>query len=950
MSQFFSLSILPDTLMIAEPGLVGLSWSDIITTGFKHPFIKSDWGTDDKLIGSMGNYYLLGAHLERSPVVQGGVRSRTLRMPAGAAAAGLTFNISGGDIGNVINLVPRWAIHAVYFNKGIASKYLVSYNRLIWNEYLAGFNGPLAVGSLLDRTLSGVPYFEKYMVTGFKKGDRLMEAQHHSRSPEAAALLTRARSGRGASSVTYSSASPPPGLLEGGSFIPGAKYYNRSTTIKLPSQSASDISSELISLTPAYNFYLNNNAKYESIIEDMPEAALPNFYLVHNAFNNLLVNGGLDAPRGAYRSQITLNDFIPWDNIVSQATKKSYYQLWTEEAQRLKNPQGIVSYDFMMDKSIQLYSHVEVNSSNLSILDDYDATIRDVPMFVEIRIDHRSDNDITRTMPGPSEPGQITMGPVDEEGRQTAMWMPALPRTDQNTTFVKMLKDSGLYDLVMNIIISRDTGLAPSERHTIQTFERQQVATQSPSALPGEIIDQSLTNSLETKRLTLPNGTIKWFMNLESLLDQLRTALQNSQIGMINHYQNPDNAFIVGAAVPGTTTTSFLANPTTAAGLNLIDPKNLTQRFPARIQNGVVIEPAQVVAGLPMPSGDSPFYPILALVRLQNWKATYDENIQSFMRDFEELLKLRDAYSETLLYKIEKRVVPSGTSIPINESGGYDIDPVQIFYLAVPGSENPFPAGTLKYIDSQVKYNTLYQYDVKQIRLVQGSQYFYNNINIGNALTGNGKAVGNALGMYKETSLSLTSPDEWDEKAFDTYTWERNDTAIKNKVSGYFVHNSTLLGFASANAGAMTIDDVEDVIDNQRTDVVKIKLLPGHGIMNNAEGGAVTQPSPFVGGIPGGTPGLPSAPISPCTDRHFEMWQASGAGNTDFDLAHYRAIYDCPAGPLATWRIREKVLPGRPASPAPGLAETIMHTVLDEAGEEGEDSLVTTLTIGRSPL
>ena len=105
----------------------------------------------------------------------------------------------------------------------------------------------------------------------------------------------------------------------------------------------------------------------------------------------------------------------------------------------------------------------------------------------------------------------------------------------------------------------------------------------------------------------------------------------------------------------------------------------------------------------------------------------------------EDLLKGKGSYTETLIYKIEKRRVVDGTPGPV----------VQTFYIPrVPG-RNGF-----RYIDSQVFYGIQYQYDISPINLVIGSAWTYNDILLhygGSLQLGTGHALGNALGFYLET-------------------------------------------------------------------------------------------------------------------------------------------------------------------------------------------------------
>ena len=117
---------------------------------------------------------------------------------------------------------------------------------------------------------------------------------------------------------------------------------------------------------------------------------------------------------------------------------------------------------------------------------------------------------------------------------------------------------------------------------------------------------------------------------------------------------------------------------------------------------------------------------------------------KNLMRTIKEYQEGENCYSETLMFKIEKRVVPPNLlSIPLQDLDNHT--PVQTIYI--PNDDN---LNNIEYIDSQVIYGTRYQYDIKTIKYVVGSQVSYSEVRAPGE-TGYGKAVGNALGFYKET-------------------------------------------------------------------------------------------------------------------------------------------------------------------------------------------------------
>lgn len=89
--------------------------------------------------------------------------------------------------------------------------------------------------------------------------------------------------------------------------------------------------------------------------------------------------------------------------------------------------------------------------------------------------------------------------------------------------------------------------------------------------------------------------------------------------------------------------------------------------------------------------------------------------IKSKYRSFEDIMDGKLAYSETILYRIEKRLA--------DNQGNAIGDVIQNFYVS-----NSNLIDTLKFIDIQVKYNTRYRYDIFAFQLVIGNKYMYTNL------------------------------------------------------------------------------------------------------------------------------------------------------------------------------------------------------------------------------
>jgi len=117
--------------------------------------------------------------------------------------------------------------------------------------------------------------------------------------------------------------------------------------------------------------------------------------------------------------------------------------------------------------------------------------------------------------------------------------------------------------------------------------------------------------------------------------------------------------------------------------------------------------------------------------------------------DFTDIMNGEDCYSETLVYKIEKRRV----DIDGNES-----DVIQTIYIPKVMNGAAPSTNSFRYIDTQVFYGQRYKYDIKPIRVVVGNSYKYSNIQVSSDLVptaGNGLALGNALGFFKEEGQDI---------------------------------------------------------------------------------------------------------------------------------------------------------------------------------------------------
>ena len=116
--------------------------------------------------------------------------------------------------------------------------------------------------------------------------------------------------------------------------------------------------------------------------------------------------------------------------------------------------------------------------------------------------------------------------------------------------------------------------------------------------------------------------------------------------------------------------------------------------------------------------------------------------------------------SEAIMYIVEKREVPAGQASVASD------DPSTVVQTLFFGRDvRALGAGASRrgvhYYDTQIKYGVRYQYDMKQVRLVFGNKYKYQpgtTVSVVNSLqTGQGRALGNALGLFAPENHWLTT-------------------------------------------------------------------------------------------------------------------------------------------------------------------------------------------------
>ena len=238
-------------------------------------------------------------------------------------------------------------------------------------------------------------------------------------------------------------------------------------------------------------------------------------------------------------------------------------------------------------------------------------------------------------------------------------------------------------------------------------------------------------------------------------------------------------------------------------------------------------------------------------------------------------------HSDTpIMYMVEKRVIPVGQlSADPNDSSTV----VQRFFF---GRDITTGQKGITYYDTQIKYGVRYQYDIKQIRLVVGERYYYHNhASITNSgSVHQGRAIGNALGFYAEESIDITSTQTFqianNLEGF-SYLPENEETPfipVTGAHQGYYVYKIPVLAeigstvanindiFGSGQVGDYPPGELafaksrnpNSASDNIDLNLLLIRIRGGDGFDGNFDGGAIGVAA---------TGSIPSAPFPPGVDE-----------------------------------------------------------------------------------
>ena len=571
-----------------------------------------------------------------------------------------------------------------------------------------------------------------------------------------------------------------------------------------------------ITVQAVYNFFLDTMPAYEQVTSDLPEAILPNFYICETELRNT----GRTTYSPDYKNIITLyagvdgnldrmEDWFVENSTeagYTETTSKSYYQAYASSLQAVKSDEA--NYNALKTQYNNRSKNIAVLHSDVGALNRTDRVISS---------EYFASDQVTSALSFLPFYNIVTVGADQYRATQLGVEGEVLAAG----SFFSGLFDVPNFDaesfidlLQMYIITMIEKGINPSAQ--FHAFSRQDNPTQT-------VVTASLYFDLSKPSAgagSLP-GVPAQYDGFEKYADFLAERITENISSLDDFSQD----------VP--------------------DPNNPGNQYWER-DNVVLIRDYSNTPGWvddnafppppDMPPGPQVYNPPYATAVADFYDKLHTFDIELPVRDFDDLLGNQGAFSETILYKIDKRVVDSAGNVSSNIA--------QTIYLSPKFAQG----GNLQYIDSQVRYGVRYQYDIQQVRVVFGNQYQYDDLQIYTAgYAGYGRAVGNALGFFRATAEDI-KVDAYVQTHLNAPYIDppTKDTDFKTSQKGYF-------GVAPSNASEITLEawnymaQGSNFGDNTKLSKVNLIFKRGFGDNGNPTGGAMSGEYTPPSGLPEAT-------------------------------------------------------------------------------------------------
>ena len=730
-----------DSYLLVNSNLIGLR-NRVVKAGSRGNYaLRSSWGTDDRLRGVLGSYYV------NYPM--GGSRQGQRNL-ANFAADKITHGWHLQQVKNIpLSLVPISTIDDHLGPK--SGKYLIKLDKDAWNA----LSWRPATRDLLRKRIEisgeeeGDPYWGFFIKQGFPGG-----------------------------SLGANSGILPPATINTNNLYVDHTMFYRTPSSDSKIRQASEMNLKVESI---YNYYADTTPEYEVISLEASEPMLTNFYCLESESRN--TGSTLNSPD--YFGQITLDGQLqelnidgdpepdPWFQTVegpaggfTESDTVQLYTLYSKGLQIIKNTTGLEGLKAVFNrkyKNIVILNSDLDTMSNLVTRDDQTSGLRNLPFYNKITIGRDEDS--------VSDPDGIIKG---------------------RSFFGRLILD-----------LNRELGQGAGDSliDVMQLYIVQNIETPAQAAPSANFTKRTLTRLSDTNPgsnvLGVGSTVVTFNFNMDKFLEDCNSVRMGALFDRINENETTDDNFIL--------------------------IRNYNQGAqPATIES--------VKAFQTLNEDDRINYPIRSTDQI--------------------ILENKRCYNETLLYRIDKRVVDA--------AGNASAAPVQTFYIG-----KSFKGRNVYYIDSQVKYGVRYRYDISEIRVVFGSKYSYKDLKVFFEMAaGYGRAVGNALGFYRPIRSDIRLDDYVNDQVMEYASADKDLPFSAVGIEGTTETESSQVGyyiFKPTNPAGIVLNDFLDVRRTGTTfvgaedsgptadllDKIEVVIKEGFGFTGNDSGGAV--PGSLVG-------------------------------------------------------------------------------------------------------
>lgn len=468
------------------------------------------------------------------------------------------------------------------------------------------------------------------------------------------------------------------------------RFYKASNNVGTRVQSGLDIR-----VDAKYNFFVDSTPPYENVTQLVSEPMITNFYCLRSE----LENTGSELRSLDYFNQITVNNLL-------QETQGDQRDVWFD----VNVEAGVNTYtESTTAQYYSLYSkkvNFVTTERRTQLATTFSENYKDIVILC-------SDVDLMRDAIN------------TEENPTTTANLPFY-----NKIFIGKDQDS---------VYKTDA----SQNHFFLTLYEQMDSNEFASFM--NILQLYIINSLKTGRFDKSTEFKKFSLQPQELTETPLPMLEDETINLGVHWNDFLELASQANLSPTAATANSIANRQSISSRinserepinNIEDNTSLLEYTIKRINNAINDKKDNYI--LLRDYRDKDGQPLkcdikacqIVLDKHQSGKLKYPH------RDFEQVLANESSYSEPILYKIDKK----------DEEGTI----LQTFYISA--RDRRWNQRDITYIDSQVKYSKKYTYDIRQIRMVFGNEYSYNNVQLFYASEDNnmgpGRIIGKALGFY----------------------------------------------------------------------------------------------------------------------------------------------------------------------------------------------------------